>query len=88
MSNYLNKFHENYEIIELEINCSSFLYKMIRKIVGAANDVAKGIIPIEQINDMLTNPKNYYDEKLTSVMKPHGLFLKNVEYDPNDFLLE
>lgn len=88
MSNYLNKFNENYEIIELEIKCSSFFYKMIRKIVGAANDVAKGMIPIEQINDMLTNPKNYYDEKLTSVMKPYGLFLKNVEYDPNDFLIE
>lgn len=86
MSNYLNKFHENYEIIELEIKSSSFLYKMIRKMVGAASDVAKGMIPLEQINKMFTEPKKYYHKNLTSVMKPYGLFLKSVEYDPNDFL--
>ncbi|RMZ94621.1 tRNA pseudouridine synthase-like 1, partial [Brachionus plicatilis] len=73
MSSYLNKYHENYEIFELEIKSTSFLYKMIRKMVGAASDAAKGIIPIEQISNMLTEPQNYYDQKLTSVMKPHGL---------------
>ena len=59
---------------------------MIRKMVGAAYDVSKGKIPLEQINLMMLNPPDYYDEYLTTVMKPNGLYLKNVEYDPKMFL--
>ncbi len=79
-SEYMGSYQQKYKIIELEIKAESFLYKMIRKMVGAANDVAKGKIPLEQINLMMLNPPDFYDSNLTTVMRPHGLFLKNVEY--------
>ncbi|CAF0828737.1 unnamed protein product [Brachionus calyciflorus] len=88
LSDYLHSYHEKYEIIELEIKSTSFLYRMIRKMVGAASDVARGLIPIEQINHMLNNPEKYYFTNLTSVMKPNGLFLKNVEYDEEKLKFE
>lgn len=75
-----------FNIIEIEITAESFLYKMIRKMVGAAYDVAKGKISLDQINQMMLNPPDYYNKNVTTVMKPNGLFLKNVEYDPNFFL--
>ena len=69
----------NYKVIELEIKAESFLYKMIRKMVGAAYDVSKNKIPLEQINLMMLNPPDWTSHT-TTVMKPNGLYLKNVEY--------
>ena len=78
--------NENYNLIDVEIKAGSFLYKMIRKLIGAAYDVARGSIPIEQIDKMLKTPTLYYDSKLTTIMKPNGLYLKSVEYDKNNLV--
>lgn len=70
--------------MEVEITAESFLYKMIRKMLGTATDVANGKLPLEKIELMLKTPQDYYDLD-TTVLKPNGLFLKNVEYDPSLF---
>ena len=75
----------NYRIIELEVNAGSFLYKMIRKMIGLVVDVSRGRYKPEIVKDMLANPKNYYDFNESTILKPNGLFLKQVHYSPSDF---
>lgn len=69
-------------VIEIEIKAESFLYKMIRKMVGTAVDVAKGLIPLSQIECMMLCPPDFYTTPSTTILKPDGLFLKKVHYDP------
>ncbi len=49
--------------------------------IGAAYDVSQSRIPLKQIPQMLTTPNKFYTENLTTVLKPYGLYLKNVEYE-------
>lgn len=87
LNSNINKFDESYKIIEVEIAAGSFLYKMIRKLVGAAVDVANGVIELEQIEKMMLCPPDYYlGPDQTTVLKPNGLFLQKVHYLPEDFL--
>lgn len=81
LSDYLHSYDEKYKIIDVEIKAESFMYKMIRKMIGAAVDVARGTIKLDQIASMLYKPSDFYDKDLTTILKPNGLYLKNVEYD-------
>jgi tRNA U38,U39,U40 pseudouridine synthase TruA len=56
------------------------LYKMIRKMIGVAYDVASGRSSLNIINSMLNKPSDFYDAN-SYVMNPNGLFLKAVNYD-------
>jgi tRNA pseudouridine(38-40) synthase len=67
--------------VEIEIKAESFLYKMIRKMIGAAYDVSQSRIPVEQIRQMLHKPEQFYTDNTTTVLKPQGLYLKKVEYE-------
>ena len=78
-----SEYQEPYTLVEVEISAESFLYKMIRKLVGAAVDVAQGRIPHEQILEMMADPPSFYYSNLTTVLHPDGLFLKSVNYNPN-----
>ncbi|XP_066998016.1 tRNA pseudouridine synthase-like 1 isoform X2 [Anabrus simplex] len=71
-----------------DITCSakSFLYRQVRRIVGALVAVAQGSLPIEDIQFMLDNPNgNNWNPKAVPV-PACGLYLMNVEYDPADML--
>ena len=71
---------ETYKLLEVEITAESFLYKMIRKMVGVAVDVARHLRPLEQINRMMLCPPDFYGPSSTTILKPNGLFLKKVHY--------
>ena len=85
LSPSVHEFDDRYEIIEVEITAGSFLYKMIRKLVGAAVDVARGKIELEQIEKMMLSPPDYFGPVSTTVLRPNGLFLRKVHYDKEYF---
>ena len=85
LSDFVHEFDEKYEIIEVEVRAQSFLYRMMRKMIGAAVDVARGRILLEQIDKMFDEPSKFYDDNTGTILKPNGLFLKNVEYEDNSF---
>jgi tRNA pseudouridine(38-40) synthase len=80
LSEYMHTFDEKYSIIEVEVKSTSFLYRMVRKMIGAAVDVARGRIPLERIDQMFENPAEFYNDNTSLILNPNGLFLKNVEY--------
>lgn len=67
----------------MEVTAGSFLYKMIRKMVGTAVDVAMGKVPLSQIEQMFLCPPDFYGfQDSTTILRPNGLYLKEVHYDP------
>ena len=87
MDHFKNVHQETeYQLVELEVNAGSFLYKMIRKMIGLVVDVSRQRFKIEIIKDMLNNPKDYYDFNESTILKPNGLFLKQVHYSPDDYV--
>lgn len=74
-----------YKIIEIELTAESFLYKMIRILIGTCVDVAKNRIDLKEIEKMFACPPDYYDRVRATVLKPDGLILKRVNYDDKDF---
>ncbi len=64
-------------IYRLEFEANSFLYKMVRNIVGTLLDVANGKIKIESIPEIFASK----DRKQAGFAAPaRGLFLVNVHY--------
>jgi tRNA U38,U39,U40 pseudouridine synthase TruA len=84
MSEFASSLAESYRIVDVEVTCSSFLYRMVRKTLGSAVSVAKGIIPIEQIDGMFSDPAQFYDDNTFLMLKPNGLYLKRVNYENPD----
>ena len=85
LSSYVHEFDDRYRLIEVEVTAGSFLYKMIRKLVGAAVDVARGVIPLSQLDEMMLSPADFYGPKSTSILQPNGLFLQKVHYETEFF---
>lgn len=56
--------------------------------VGTAVDIANHKLPIETIQEMFDKPENFYDNKSITILKPNGLYLKDVTYDPICFDFE
>ncbi len=83
LKDYLHESYFKYKIIELEITGEAFLYKMIRKLVGAMVCVAKNRLCLKTLEKMMTCPPDYYDINI-EILKPEGLILKKVLYDEND----
>lgn len=76
-----HEMSEKYQIIEIEVKSSSFLYRMVRKTIGAAVDVARGRISVDKVRSMLDEPSKHYDDNTSLILNPNGLYLKNVEYE-------
>lgn len=49
--------------------------------VGAAVDVAQSRLSLETLKLMMLQPADYYESDQITILKPNGLFLKNVKYD-------
>ena len=66
----------NGEFIEIEISAESFLYKMVRRIVGTLVELGRGEISEADINLML---ENKYSKNIQSAPS-HGLYFKKSLY--------
>lgn len=73
----LDVIFEDEGYLRLEFEGNGFLYKMVRNIVGALLDVARGKIPLDKLPQILLAK----DRKLAGQTAPaHGLFLVKVIY--------
>ena len=53
--------------------------------VGLAVDVSHKRYPLTLIDEMFDKPSQFYEFNHSTILKPNGLFLKEVNYDPIDF---
>ncbi|XP_027032297.2 tRNA pseudouridine synthase-like 1 isoform X3 [Tachysurus fulvidraco] len=68
---------------ELTFKSRSFLYKQVRRMVGALVAVGRGKLSVSQIHDLLDSRDTMaYPQNMTA--PPYGLFLINVEYKDSD----
>lgn len=68
---------KNTNQIDIEINGKSFLWHMVRIIVGTLIEVGKGVLSPEDIINILEKRKREHSGPKAPA---HALFLKNVEY--------
>jgi tRNA pseudouridine(38-40) synthase len=91
---FLDLFYSNdqatFKCIELELTAESFLYKMIRRIVGTLIAVSSGKLTLEDLNRMMLCPPDYYDTSILNITtaRPNGLFLKSVNYNEIDLVYD
>ncbi len=81
---YLNEHlsdNDRYKIIEIELTAESFLYKMIRKLVGVCVMVAMNRLDLKTIDDMFSCPPDHYHNNNMLILGPSGLTLKDVDHD-------
>ncbi len=69
-----------HKIVEIELTAESFLYKMIRKLVGICVMTGKYQFDLNMIEKMFACPPDYYDLANTNILAPYGLVLKNVNH--------
>ncbi|XP_066587193.1 tRNA pseudouridine synthase-like 1 [Prorops nasuta] len=71
----------NHNYYQFKIKSKSFLYKQVRRMVGTVFALGKGIITEKDIETMLRIPSSAKYQGV--VAEPHGLYLLNIEYDPD-----
>ena len=54
---------------------------MIRKMIGAAVDVAQSKIKLDYLRQMIISPSDFYGGDSITILNPNGLFLKSVNYN-------
>lgn len=73
--------HENHvDYWNITLNARSFLYRQIRRIVGALVAAAKGRITERDLYEMLTIPSKESFHKKIKPAPPNGLYLANIEF--------
>ena len=70
----------NEGIIEITIGAKSFLYNMVRSIIGAIIDVVRGRISIDKIKRQLQEPKKLITIK-PQLAPSEGLYFMQAKYD-------
>ncbi|XP_058229096.1 tRNA pseudouridine synthase-like 1 isoform X2 [Hemibagrus wyckioides] len=76
-------FHRDIQFWELTFKSRSFLYKQVRRMVGALVAVGRGKLSIRQVQDLLDSRDSMaYPQNMAA--PPYGLFLINVEYNDSD----
>ena len=68
-------------LVSLEVQANGFLYNMVRNIVGTLLEVGRGKYPPQWIDEVLAARRR---EVAGPTAPPHGLFLKEVHYEPFD----
>ncbi|KAH9510275.1 tRNA pseudouridine synthase-like 1 [Bulinus truncatus] len=79
-----HKSIENFEFWDIHVRAKSFLYRQIRRVVGAMVLMATNRITVSDIHDLLDNPKKDFPFSSAMGSPEHGLYLLEVEYDPKD----
>jgi len=65
------------ELIEIRLEADGFLYMMARRIVGTLTDVGRGLIPVEEVPELLRSRDR---NRVRTVAPPQGLSLIKVVY--------
>ncbi|CAB3382830.1 Hypothetical predicted protein [Cloeon dipterum] len=88
ISSFFDPVVENWNYWELFCHGKSFLYKQVRRFLSTLITVGQGRISIEDVQRMIDEPgKDSWSSKIFLVPS-HGLYLLNVEYNPEDFIFK
>ncbi|CAG5011617.1 unnamed protein product [Parnassius apollo] len=71
---------------DIEIKGKAFVHNQIRRMMGTLISVAVGKIPPEEVKVMLQVPSKHSWHSFIQNCPPDGLYLCNVEYNPEDLV--
>ncbi|KAK0061225.1 tRNA pseudouridine synthase-like 1 [Biomphalaria pfeifferi] len=75
---------ENLQLWDIHVRSKSFLYRQVRRVVGAMVLLATNHIKTTDLQDILDNPRTDFSFSGIMGMPDHGLYLVDVEYNPRD----
>ncbi|XP_053204188.1 tRNA pseudouridine synthase-like 1 [Panonychus citri] len=78
--------YRNINLYEFNITSKGFLYRQIRRMVGAIIMVGSGQFSIDRFKSLLDNPQETKWTTHFYTAPPEGLYLSQIKYDPKDFL--
>ena len=70
---------EQVQLIDVVIQGQSFLHNQVRRMVGAAMAVARGLVSLDDVQLLLSQPDTGWNQKIAPA-RSEGLFLAKVEY--------
>ncbi|GBP78657.1 tRNA pseudouridine synthase-like 1 [Eumeta japonica] len=73
---------------DVEFHGKGFVHKQIRRMLGAMISAAIGKLPVEEIKVMLQVPSKHSWPSYLQSAPPHGLYLCNVEYNPEHLVFD
>lgn len=76
------------EFWEIHITSHSFLYRQIRRMIGTMIQVSLDYFTLDDVKQMLLDPDLNSTNNKIKPSPPHGLYLKNVCYDPKDLIYD
>ncbi|KAJ0180290.1 hypothetical protein K1T71_003694 [Dendrolimus kikuchii] len=79
-----NVFH----YFDIEIKGKAFVHNQIRRMIGTLNTVATGKLQPEDVKVMLQIPSKHSWHSFIQNCPPDGLYLCNVEYNPEDLIYD
>ncbi|XP_068629860.1 tRNA pseudouridine synthase-like 1 [Battus philenor] len=88
VTSYTTRQDNKFDYWEVEIKGSSFVHNQIRRMVGTLSSVAVGKLSPEDVKVMLQIPSKHSWHSFIQTCPPDGLYLCNVEYDPEDLVYE
>ncbi|XP_053625888.1 tRNA pseudouridine synthase-like 1 isoform X2 [Plodia interpunctella] len=77
---------EHFDYWEVEIRGRAFVHNQIRRMIGTLMSVGIGKIPPEEVKVMLQVPSKHSWHTFTQNCPPDGLYLCDVEYNPEDLI--
>ncbi|CAB3234685.1 unnamed protein product [Arctia plantaginis] len=86
VTSYTTAQENIFDYWDIEIKGRAFVHNQIRRMVGALNSVAIGKLPPEEIKVMLQVPSKHSWYSFIHTGPPDGLYLCNVEYNPQDLV--
>ncbi|XP_073944458.1 tRNA pseudouridine synthase-like 1 [Choristoneura fumiferana] len=87
-TSYTAKRDSIWEYWDVEFRGRAFVHNQIRRMMGTLNCVAIGKLPPEEIKVMLQVPSKHSWHNHIQNCPPHGLYLCDVEYNPQDLIYE
>ncbi|XP_059061772.1 tRNA pseudouridine synthase-like 1, partial [Achroia grisella] len=86
VTNYTHSQESVFDYWDIEIKGRSFVHNQIRRMIGTLISVAIGKLPVEEIKIMLQIPSKHSWYPFIQNCPPDGLYLCNVEYNPDDLI--
>lgn len=86
VTSYTHSQESIFDYWDIEIKGRSFVHNQIRRMIGTLISVATGKLPAEEIKVMLQVPSKHSWHPFIQNCPPDGLYLCNVEYNPEDLI--
>ncbi|CAH2074644.1 unnamed protein product, partial [Iphiclides podalirius] len=86
VTSFTSSHNDSFDYWDIEIKGRAFVHNQIRRMMGTLICVAIGKIPPEEVKVMLQIPSKHSWHTFIQNCPPDGLYLCNVEYNPEDLI--